>query len=111
MTFPSIFDSERVQIPPKHQGNSCQVGDTDTVLPYGNMLGFSILLLFFYRRLTAIQDRDSSSGDREDVIVETEMIWYVMPFDSNYLQLNQYTHLIWTVNQTTQEKRISLDLH
>lgn len=46
---------------------------------------FSISLLFFDCRLTAIQDRDPSSGDREDVIVKseaikTEMIGTVMPF-------------------------------
>ena len=48
----------------------------------------------------AIQDKDSSSGDCENVIVKSEVIktemmsGIVMSFDSNYLWLNHYTHLI-----------------
>ena len=34
----------------------------------------SISLLFFDCQLTAIQDRDFSSGDHEDVIVKSEII-------------------------------------
>ena len=61
---------------------------------------FSISLLLFDCWLTAIQDKDSSSGDRKDVIIkleviETEMMSGIdMSFDSNYLWLNHYTHLI-----------------
>jgi hypothetical protein len=71
----------------------------DTVLRYG-MLRFSISLLFFDCHLTAIQRQGlffrrsrgchcqvGSYRNRNDV-------WYVMPFDSNYLRLNHYTHLI-----------------
>jgi hypothetical protein len=60
-------------------------------------LCFSISQLFFDCRLTAIQDRDSSSsGDREDVIVKSEVIGtemmpgIVIPFDLNYLRLNRF---------------------
>ena len=51
-------------------------------------------------RLTAIQDRGSSSGNPEDVIVKSEVIetemmpGTVMPFKSKFLRLNHYTHLI-----------------
>ena len=61
---------------------------------------FSISLLLFDCQLMAIQDKDSSSGDCENVIVKSEVIktemmsGIVMSFDSNYLWLNHYTHLI-----------------
>ena len=46
----------------------------DTVLQYGVLCSSISLLFFLDCRLTAIQDRNSSSGNREDVIVKSEAI-------------------------------------